>query len=101
MGFATQEIRVKMQGADVSLNVTMEETSTELEMYTVNATRANESSGVAHTNISKEEISKNNVGMDLPYLVDQTPSAVVTSDAGTGIGYTGIRIRGWNSHKRC
>lgn len=94
MGYATDEMRVKVQGADVSLNITMKESSTELEMYTVNATRASEESGVAHTNVSKEDIAKNNVGIDLPYLVDQTPSVVVTSDAGTGIGYTGIRIRG-------
>lgn len=58
------------------------------------ALRANEKSGSAFTNISKEELSKNNLGADLPVLLNALPSVVTTSDAGAGIGYTGIRIRG-------
>jgi iron complex outermembrane receptor protein len=46
------------------------------------------------TNLTKKDLAKNNFGQDLPYLLNQTPSAVITSDGGTGIGYTGIRIRG-------
>jgi len=44
--------------------------------------------------IYSDEIEKENLGQDVPYLLKMTPSAVVTSDAGTGIGYTGIRVRG-------
>ncbi|MBK6551232.1 MAG: TonB-dependent receptor plug domain-containing protein [Flavobacteriales bacterium] len=44
--------------------------------------------------VSKEDIAKINTGVDLPYLLDLQPSVVTTSDAGTGIGYTGMRIRG-------
>lgn len=44
--------------------------------------------------LKTKEIEKNNYGQDLPYLLQMTPSTVVTSDAGAGIGYTGIRIRG-------
>ncbi len=47
-----------------------------------------------HSNIQKDKIEQNNAGQDVPYLLRWTPSTVVTSDAGTGIGYTGIRIRG-------
>mgnify|MGYP003335578405 CR=1 FL=1 len=61
---------------------------------TINATRAGTRSAVAYTNVDKEELQKNNLGEDLPYLVSMTPSVVVTSDAGAGVGYTGIRIRG-------
>ena len=61
---------------------------------TVTATRAGSQSAMAYTNVSKEEIAKNNLGQDLPYLLNLTPSVVTTSDAGSGIGYTGIRIRG-------
>src|SRR5690606_12486600 len=43
---------------------------------------------------SKEDIAKNNLGQDLPFLLNQTPSVVVTSDAGAGVGYTGMSIRG-------
>lgn len=58
------------------------------------ATRAGDKSAVAFTNVNKEELEKQNLGQDLPYLLNQTPSVVVTSDAGAGVGYTGIRIRG-------
>jgi iron complex outermembrane receptor protein len=60
----------------------------------VQATRAPENSPTTFTNISAEEIRQKNFGQDLPFLLNQTPSVVVTSDAGAGIGYTGIRIRG-------
>ncbi|MDR6941793.1 TonB-dependent receptor [Mucilaginibacter pocheonensis] len=64
------------------------------EEVTINATRASKNSPTAYTNLSKKDLDKNNFGQDLPYLLNQTPSVVVSSDAGTGIGYTGIRIRG-------
>ena len=44
--------------------------------------------------IDKKELEKKNMGQDLPYLLSTTPSVAVTSDAGAGVGYTGIRIRG-------
>ena len=56
--------------------------------------RAGDKAPFAKTNITKKEIEKNNVGQDLPFLLNQTPSVVVNSDAGNGVGYTGIRIRG-------
>lgn len=68
--------------------------TTSLEEIIVNGTRANENSAQAYTTLSKEELAAGNFGQDLPYLLDQTPSVVTTSDAGTGFGYTGIRIRG-------
>lgn len=60
----------------------------------VKATRANERTPMTFSSLTQEELSKNNLGQDVPFLLRWTPSAVVTSDAGTGIGYTGIRIRG-------
>jgi len=60
----------------------------------VRATRASENSASTYRNINKKELEKNNLGQDLPFLLNQTPSVVVSSDAGNGIGYTGIRIRG-------
>lgn len=60
----------------------------------VRAVRAAENAPVTKTNISKKEISKNNLGQDIPFLLNQTPSVVVNSDAGNGVGYTGVRIRG-------
>jgi iron complex outermembrane receptor protein len=60
----------------------------------VTASRANERTATAYTNLGKEDLAKRNFGQDLPYLLDQTPSVVVTSDAGAGVGYTDLRIRG-------
>lgn len=60
----------------------------------VRATRAADHSPTTYTNISKEYIENSNFGQDFPFLLNQTPSVVVTSDAGAGVGYTGIRIRG-------
>jgi iron complex outermembrane receptor protein len=60
----------------------------------VKAVRAGEQAPVSKTNLSKKDIEKQNLGQDLPFLLNQTPSVVINSDAGNGIGYTGIRIRG-------
>ena len=60
----------------------------------ISSIRAGENSPFTKTNISKKDISKNNLGQDLPFLLNQTPSVVINSDAGNGVGYTGIRIRG-------
>jgi iron complex outermembrane receptor protein len=73
---------------------TQQEDSVQLPPLEVRAIRASERAPFAKQNLSKAEIQKNNLGPDLPFLLNQTPSVVVQSDAGNGIGYTGIRIRG-------
>src|SRR5829696_1864232 len=60
----------------------------------VRTVRANSTAPFAKTNLSKKDIERQNLGQDLPFLLNQTPSVVVNSDAGNGVGYTGIRIRG-------
>ncbi|MBO6523328.1 MAG: TonB-dependent receptor [Balneolaceae bacterium] len=60
----------------------------------VEATRVDESTPFTYTNITREELEERNLGQDVPYLLNLAPSVVTTSDAGAGIGYTGIRIRG-------
>src|SRR5215207_5672622 len=60
----------------------------------VRAVRANSTAPFAKTNLSKSQIEKQNLGQDLPFLLNQTPNVVVNADAGNGVGYTGIRIRG-------
>jgi iron complex outermembrane receptor protein len=60
----------------------------------VRAIRANDKAPFTKTNLNKQEIEKVNLGQDIPFILNQTPSVVVSSDAGNGIGYTGIRIRG-------
>ncbi len=65
-----------------------------LEEILLSATRAKDKTPVAFTNIKKEQLESINLGQDLPILLDQLPSVVTTSDAGAGVGYTGIRVRG-------
>ncbi len=73
--------------------------TTLLQPVEMNAVRVAENAPFAKTNIGKKEIEKNNLGQDLPFLLNQSPSVVVNSDAGTGIGYTGIRIRGTDASR--
>ena len=65
-----------------------------LDEVIVQSVRVKYSSPISHSNISKSEMSSRNLGQDLPVLLNFLPSVVTTSDAGAGIGYTGIRIRG-------
>ena len=68
-----------------------------LEEVIVSSVRVKDNIPIAFNNVSKEEISKRNLGQDIPILLNFLPNVVTTSDAGAGIGYTGIRIRGVNS----
>ncbi len=61
---------------------------------TIFGSTADNNDPVTYTNIKGEELNAINYGQDMPFLLNSTPSAVTTSDAGNGIGYTGIRIRG-------
>lgn len=64
------------------------------EEVIISSVRASEKSGVAYATLSSEDLRRQNLGQDIPFLLNTTPSVVVTSDAGTGVGYTNFRIRG-------
>ncbi|WP_242133779.1 TonB-dependent receptor [Aestuariivivens marinum] len=75
--------------------VKQDSTKTEtLDEVLVKAVRVNANLPITHSNISKKELEKRNLGQDIPVLLNYLPSVVTTSDAGAGIGYTGIRVRG-------
>ncbi|HUX83731.1 MAG TPA: TonB-dependent receptor [Chitinophagaceae bacterium] len=65
-----------------------------VEPVEITSTRVGKYAPFAATEVLGKDLSKSNLGQDLPYLLDQTPSVVVNSDAGNGVGYTGIHIRG-------
>jgi iron complex outermembrane receptor protein len=65
----------------------------------VHATRGSENAPLTQSRISKEELKARNLGQDMPYLMEMTPSMVSSSDAGAGVGYTNFRIRG-TDHNR-
>ena len=70
-----------------------------LENIEVTSIRASDKAPFTKTNLTKEEIAKVNLGQDLPFVLNQTPSVVVNSDAGNGVGYTDIHIRGTDASR--
>jgi len=79
---------------DTIIDFTMETSAILGEEVNIIATRAQEKTPTTYSMLDRVDIEKNNLGQDLPFIIENTPSVVVTSDAGTGIGYTGINIRG-------
>ena len=65
-----------------------------LEEVLVQSVRVKPNAPIAHSNLTKAQLQSRNLGQDLPILLNYLPSVVTTSDAGAGIGYTGIRVRG-------
>src|SRR5450432_567114 len=70
-----------------------------LDPVEITAIRAGDKTPFTKINLGVAQISKMNNGQDLPYILDQTPSVVVGSDAGNGIGYTNISIRGTDASR--
>ena len=68
-----------------------------LEEILVSSIRVDKNAPITFSNVSKDDLAKNNLGQDLPILLNYLTSVVTTSDAGAGVGYTGIRIRGINA----
>ena len=90
--------KVKILSLSIINNLNMDfvlESKTLLtEEIVVQGTRAGEKTPVAHSELKKEDINKNSTGNDIPFLLNTTPSIVTTSETGTGLGYTALRIRG-------
>jgi iron complex outermembrane receptor protein len=93
LGYETQQRTIEVN-ADQTIDFSLVQSAFLADEVIVMATRATEKSGTTYKNISKSEIAVNNFGQDLPFIINNTPGVVVTSDAGAGVGYTGIRIRG-------
>ncbi|MDR1624285.1 MAG: TonB-dependent receptor plug domain-containing protein [Tannerellaceae bacterium] len=70
-----------------------------LDEVVVIATKAAKGTPVAYSDLSKDELARRNDGQGIPCLISQTPSVIMTSDAGTGIGYSGFRIRGTDANR--
>ncbi|MDG1191493.1 MAG: TonB-dependent receptor [Flavobacteriaceae bacterium] len=69
-------------------------TTISLEEVLLTGIRAKEDIPVTFTNLSRQDLAPRNLGQDIPILLNYLPGVVTTSDAGAGIGYTGIRVRG-------
>lgn len=93
IGYETQVLEVRLKG-DVILNIRLLAKPIITEEIFINAARAGEHAPLAYSTITNDFIKKQNTGSDLPYLLSLTPSLVETSEAGNGVGYTSLRIRG-------
>ena len=88
-------LSIALLGSSLSYSQETDTTKTKkLDEVMVQAVRANEKTPVTFTNFTKKEIAKRNLGQDIPTLMNYLPSVVTTSDAGNGVGYSGIRVRG-------
>lgn len=94
MGYESQEIVLNLEGNEILRDIFLAELSYTSDEVVISSLRANHFTPTTFTNITGAQVGKINFGQDLPYLLNLTPSVVVTSDAGTGVGYTGMRIRG-------
>lgn len=93
IGFETEKIKVALN-ANKSIEVDLTPNVVMTDEILVSATRAGSKTPVAYNTVAKEEIARRNMGQDIPFLLNLTPSFVTTSDAGAGVGYTNFRIRG-------
>lgn len=93
LGYKTEEKSIDLT-SNTTANFTLTQQAFIADEVVVSATRASKNMATTFRDLKKAELEKNNVGQDLPYLLNQTPSVVVSSDAGAGVGYTGLRIRG-------
>lgn len=92
IGYET--IQLPVSESNTNLKIQLQKSTFQADEVIVNATRIDNKSAFAYTNVVAAAIEKQNLGQDLPALLNFTPSLVSTSDAGAGIGYSGIRIRG-------
>ncbi len=93
-----QSIKKTIEGTEF-INIELSKSAFVSEEVLVTSSRVNEKGAATFSMINKKDLAKTNLVQDLPYLLNQIPSTVVTSDAGTGIGYTGMRIRGTDASR--
>ena len=89
-----QTFSVVVDGSTANISIVLADDEAYLQPLEITSIRASDKMPLTKTNISKAGIDKINLGQDIPVLLNQTPSVTITSDAGNGVGYTGIRIRG-------
>ncbi|MCX6302404.1 MAG: TonB-dependent receptor [Bacteroidia bacterium] len=97
-GFETQTHPVDLSGEFI-LDIVLKEKALMTEDVIIRATRAGNTTPLAYTNVEQQLLKRQNSGQDMPFLLSLTPSLVETSEAGNGIGYTNLRIRGTDASR--
>jgi iron complex outermembrane recepter protein len=98
LGYETKTVEINVSG-ESTVNVSLVQKTLEAGEVIVNATRAGDHSPMAYVTIDNDALKNQNTGQDIPYMLSLTPSLVETSEAGTGIGYTSLRIRGTDANR--
>ncbi len=98
IGFETEK-QVLELNSDQKISVKMQPNVVMTDEVLIAATRAKNKTPMAYNNISGSEIDKKNMGQDIPYLLQLSPSFVATSDGGAGVGYTNFRVRGTDMNR--
>ena len=93
LGYESRQIEVNRSGVQ-NVEISLVPTAIMSEGMLVEAFRVDDRSPITFTNVDRESIEERNMGKDIPMLLDMSPSVISTSDAGAGVGYTGLRIRG-------
>lgn len=88
-----KEIEVNLTG-NQTLDIDLTNAEETLDEVFLSSIRVDADSPITYSNLSNEEIAERNLGQDIPVLMNYLPSVVTTTDAGNGVGYTGIRVRG-------
>lgn len=99
LGYETQSKTVTITDRNVVLDFYVAPKENVLDEVLVKAVRATSNIPVTYSNLSKAEISKRNLGQDIPILLNYLPSVISSSDAGAGVGYTYLNVRGSNSER--
>lgn len=94
IGYEALTKTLVLQTGNNEFDFQLSESGIRLDELIVKSTRADAKTPMTYTNLNKSDIEKHNLGQDVPFLLQWQPSTVVTSDAGAGVGYTGIWIRG-------
>ena len=94
VGYTSIQQAIIVKDKNVDVEIKLQKCETHLQDLEVSSIKANDNAPFAKTNLNKKEIAALNIGQDIPFILNQTPSVVINSDAGNGVGYTGIRIRG-------
>ena len=98
IGYQSKEQEINLI-ADDSILIILSSNEFILDEVLVSAVRANSNIPVTFTNFDKKEIAKRNLGQDIPILLNYLPSVISSSDAGAGVGYTYLNVRGSNSER--
>jgi iron complex outermembrane receptor protein len=98
LGYNTISEKITLS-KDEEYVIELQTESTVLEEVLVSAVRVNANVPVTFSNLTKKEIAKRNLGQDIPILLSYMPSVVSSSDAGAGVGYTSMSVRGSNGSR--